>query len=286
VLGSGGRSFFAYLTDPGTTASGGANANLVVIDVTDRTTPVMVTIPPTVRVLPPGNKLGVMGNQASLNVVIVDSTCPQSDAGIAECGVGVAHFLVNAQGVSFDAVKPVGKTAASGNVGFIDDTFRNINIIGFPPTNPPPSPVTCVQNSRTSGYVQAFVPTTLSAQGSPISIAFEMTQFAGNGAAFDAACNTVYFTSAINDIAIFAVHLGNSPAVLKQCETEAGTNLLFEPYTRSLFRGVGTDMRVFSVNRALGAPTLTDKPLTQLKANFAFGPTAVRSPRVPLATCN
>jgi hypothetical protein len=292
VFGSAGRSFFAYLTDPNATASGGADANLVVIDVSDPTKPAMVTIPPSIRTLPAGNKLGLMGNQASLNVVIVDSNCPVGDAGVAECGVGVAHYVVNAQGVAYTAgpLKPVGKTTASGNVGFIDDPFRGSNIIGFPPVAIPANP-TCTLTSRSSGHIQAFSPTQLTAQGAAITIPFEMTQFGGNGVAFDVACNTVYLTSAINDVAIFGVYLGTpttptTEVVLKQCENDAGTSLLFEPYTRSLFRGVGADMRVFSVNKNAGSkPTLTDKTLTQLKAGFAFGPSAVRNPR-QLGTCN
>src|SRR6185503_3444072 len=118
------------------------------------------------------------------------------------------------------------------------------------------------------------------------SIPFEMTQFAGNGVAFDVACNTAYFTSAINDVAIFGVHLGTTGGMLKQCEADAGTFLLFEPYTRSLFRGIGTDMRAFSVNKVAGAPVLTDKVLAQLKSGFTFGPSGVRNPRIPLASCN
>jgi hypothetical protein len=288
VLGSGGKSFFAYLTDPNATASSGADANLVVIDVTDPTKPAMVNIPPATRTLPPGNKLGLMGNQSSLNAVIVDANCPVGDAGVAECGVGIAHFVVNASGVAYaPPVRPIGKTAASGNVGFIDDPFRNFNIIGFPPVSVPANP-TCNQNSTSTGSIETFSPTQLAQQGSPISIPFEMTQFAGNGVAFDVSCNTVYFTSAIQDVAIFGIYLGTGVAdpVLKKCETDAGTSLLFEPYTRTLFRGIGGDMRVFSVNRAPGKPVLTDKVLAQLKSGFTFGASAVRNPRLPLGTCN
>jgi hypothetical protein len=87
---------------------------------------------------------------------------------------------------------------------------------------------------------------------------------------------TLRLTRLAVELAVFGVPLAPGGSVLKQCEADFGSSLLFDPYTRSLFRFSGTTVKVFGLGRVSGAPILVDKILSQLDPGFAFGPSAVR----------
>lgn len=286
AFGASPNAGIAYLTDPATPPSGGSVAHLVVIDVTNPTKPAIVPLstgPTGINPVAAGDKIGLVAEQNSVNVVIKQSApCPTGEGGIAACAVYAQHFLANGKNVTKVGQTQIGETAASGNVDFVDDPLHKNHVVAFPPLDDLGGAGVCTQTSRRTGTVKVIAPNTL-AIVSEVTIQLEMTRFSG-GAAFDT-CNSIAFlTTAINDVAIWAVPV-NGGAATKRCDSSSGGRLLYEPYTHTLFRATGTDMQAFTVDGKASPPTLKDKVLGQLPGGFQFGSSAVRNPNTP-PNCN
>lgn len=278
-------SYLAYLTDPNKSSSSGSDANLVLIDVTDPTKPALVKLDTTINPLPAGRKQGLMADQSSINVVILQDTtaCTTNDAGVTVCEANFAHYLVGSGGTVTNSgvLKPIGHASGSSNVNFIVDQNQHRDIVALPPLNPPTGAV-CTQNPATSGLVKSFTNSTADPLGTGISIPMAAPQFPNGGPAFDTCDNILFLTTLISDFAIWAVPIGGgSGSVTKLCTGQGGTRMLFDPYTRTLWQGVGTDFVVYTVDATTTPPTLKNKVLSDVPAGFQFGAAAFRSPIKP-----
>jgi hypothetical protein len=275
TFGPGAKRLVAYLSDVSSGASK-AELSLVVIDATDPVHAALATISGS---LPPGPKLGLLGDRGSLDVVTAESApCPNGSSGSEECAVSAVQAAAIGSGVTLGTPNALGSIGPAGNVGVAIDPLRHEAVLGFAPLSPPATP-TCGSASRTTAEVRRF-PSGATVQSASVSVPSEAARF--TGAAFDACDDVAFFTSDSGDVAIWAVPFASTGIPTKVCASAPGGPLVFEPSSRTLFRAVASGgIEAYRVDASASKPKLTQRSLTELPVGAAFGVLAVVSPTSP-----
>ncbi|HEX4476915.1 MAG TPA: hypothetical protein VH142_17620 [Polyangiaceae bacterium] len=239
--------------------------------------------------LPGGNPQDILFTPSSsvggtLNVVMIgDGTaCPIGTSGGTECSVYLQKYSVTTSAVTKDAtaLTALGTVSGtSGTPGDVHDPKQNVDVLVFPPADAMTPAPQCIDTVTTMGTVQKFSPITHVPSTTAVTFPFGSPRV-NPRAAYDP-CNDVVFVTTLLDYAgVYAIPLGAGGTAAKFC-TGAGSSLLYEPYTRALFRipaGVGGGLENYTIGGTKLAPTLDQNSLGGLPSNLSISAIAVRQP--------
>jgi hypothetical protein len=258
----------AYFSDP--TPSLTAQPPDFTLTVLDTTDPAHVKLfGAKNRALPAGAKQGVMAESRSLNVLMLASPCT-GDAGA--CDVSIAHYVVSDTDIAFVNTSVIGQVSSSGNTGFATDSSRHEDVVAFPNATTVAAG-TCAA-PRGKGFATAYSSATLAPVAANVSFDLDSKRF--TAATLDTCANVLFLTSYLEDTSIWAVPMaGGTPS--KLC-VGTGNRLLFEPYTKTLFRVTDTQLEAYRSTGTPTTPTIASRSLDKLPTGFVPVAPAVRQP--------